>query len=277
MYNPDVYLPRIAKIEKISKLSPDSKLLRISFVHKEDSLSAEEEFLPGQFVQVSAFGVGEVPLSISSSPLDSGYLELTIRKVGKVTSALHRLKEADLIGIRGPFGNSFPLDNNFEKFIYIGGGCGIAPLRSLLKYMLQHHKKFPQLVLLYGAQTMENLLFKDEIYKLRDEGKVEVYLSVESGPVDAGCELGVVTQLLRKFDDLSEARIFVCGPPKMIHFTIKELIKRGAKEEEIILSLERYMKCGIGKCGHCYLKDKYVCTDGPIFSYAKLKRWGVNI
>lgn len=278
MFNQDIYIPRIARIKGIKVLTPDTKLFKIAFAEKNSSLSAEDEFLPGQFVQVSVFGAGEVPISITSSPLDKGYMELSIRKVGLVTDALHRLKPQDKIGIRGPYGNNFPIDDIQSKhFLFVGGGCGLAPLRSLIKYMANNSKKYPSPTILYGARTQDDILFRSELSSLRKSKKAKVDLSVDCGPADPGCSIGMVTTLLKQFDDLKGSTAFICGPPLMLHFVVKELLDLNLREKDIILSLERYMNCGVGKCGHCYLKDKYVCTDGPIFSYKQLKELGVEI
>lgn len=278
MFNKDLYVPRRAHIESIKILTPDTKLFRVVFKKRESGLSREHEFLPGQFVQVSVFGIGEVPISITSSPQDKGHMELSIRRIGFVTEALHKLKPGDDIGIRGPYGNHFPLENiQFKHFLFVGGGCGLAPLRSIMKYMVNNREKYPKLSILYGARTSKDILFKDELYSLRESKEIDVNLSVDCGPADATCNIGVVTTLFRKFKSLAGSVAFICGPPMMLHFVVKELLDLNVKEEDIILSLERYMKCGVGKCGHCYIKDKYVCTDGPIFSYRQLKELDAGI
>ncbi len=278
MYNRELYIPRIAKIKEIKTLTRDTKLFRVVFKNKGPELSLEHEFLPGQFVQVSVFGAGEVPISIASSPQDEGFLELSIRRVGYVSSHFHKLNVGNEIGIRGPYGNYFLKGHNGAKdFLFAGGGCGLAPLRSLIKYMLSDPRRFPRLTVLYGARTKDDILFRDELYALRESDTAEVNLSVDCGPADPGCEIGVVTTLFKKFKDLRDTLAFLCGPSLMMHFAIQELLNLRVKPEHIILSLERYMKCGVGKCGHCYLKDKYVCTDGPVFSYKDLKELGVEI
>jgi NAD(P)H-flavin reductase len=199
-----------------------------------------------------------------------------VRKVGSVTSAIHELKENDEIGIRGPYGNHFPIDERATKFLFVAGGCSLAPLRSLIKYMVKISKNSSKLILLYGTRTVNDILFKEELNKWRVTREVEIYLAVEKGLPGSGYEIGVVSALFKKFKDLKDYTCFVCGPAKMMHFTIKELLNLNVKEENIILSLERYMKCGIGKCGHCYLKNKYVCIDGPVFTYKELRDLGAE-
>jgi NAD(P)H-flavin reductase len=278
VFNSQLYLPRIAVIEDVKELSPDTKLFRVVFKEPAPQLSRENEFLPGQFVQVWTSGVGEVPISICSSPLDEGFIELAVRRTGMVTSALHRLKPGDEIGIRGPYGNHFPVENGqFRHLLFVGGGCGLAPLRSLIRYMIQRPDKSRRLTILYGARTTANILFKDELNAWSQSGELELNLSVDCGPADPGCNVGVVTTLFKKFDRLRDTMAFVCGPAMMLHYTVKELLDLGLKDEDVILSLERYMKCGVGKCGHCYIKDKYVCTDGPVFSYRQLKEMKAEI
>lgn len=278
MFNRDLYIPRIASIKGIKGLTPDTKLFRITFTKKDAELSREHDFLPGQFVQVSVFGRGEVPISIASSPEDKEEMGLSVRRVGFVTDALHKLKPGDKIGIRGPYGNHFPIEDiQSRHFLFVGGGCGLAPLRSLIRYMANNRKKFQKLTILYGARTSGDILFKDELYSMRESKEADVNLSVDCGPADALCSVGVVTTLFKKFNNLKGSAAFICGPPAMLHFVVKELLNLSVGEEDIILSLERYMKCGVGKCGHCYIKNKYVCTDGPIFSYRELKELGLEL
>lgn len=277
MYNRELYIPRISVIEDIKELTPDTRLFKIKFSERDSSLSEEQDFLPGQFVQVSVLGIGEVPISIASSPTQKGYLELSVRKVGEVTGALHKLKVGDKIGIRGPYGNSFPVNKTAKRYVYVGGGCGIAPLRSLIRYTFDNRHKFPRLTILYGARTSGDIAFRDDLDLWKRSGEVEVYLSVDCGPADPECNIGVVTTLFKKFKEMKDSVAFVCGPSVMMHFTIKELLALGVREGDIILSLERYMKCGVGKCGHCYIKDRYVCTDGPVFLYSELVEKGVSI
>ena len=278
MFNRHLYIPRVARIESIKELTPDTKLFQIAFIEKDSGLCAEGDFLPGQFVQVSVFGIGEIPVSIASSPTDKKCMELSVKKVGFATDALHRLEPQDKIGIRGPYGNYFPVEDiQSKRFLFVGGGCGLAPLRSLMKFMVNNSKKYPKPTVLYGARTSEDILFKDELSSLRESKRADVRLSVDCGPVDPDYNVGVVTTLFKQFDDLRGSVAFVCGPTVMLHFVVKELLNLNLKEEDIILSLERYMKCGVGKCGHCYIKDKYVCTDGPIFSYKQLKEMGVEL
>ncbi len=277
MYNRELYIPRISTIESIKELTPDTRLFRIVFKERDSELSDEHEFLSGQFVQISVSGVGEIPISIASSPAEKGYMDLSIRQVGFVTDALHRLMPGDEIGIRGPYGNHYPIENGQHRhFLFVGGGCGLAPLRSLMKYVINDRSKYPRLTILHGARSLDDILFKDELYSWRESKEADVHLSVDSGPTGPGCEVGLITTLFKKFDDLKDSIAFVCGPPRMLYFTVKELMNLNVREEDIILGLERYMKCGVGKCGHCYIKDKYVCIDGPIFSYKQLKDLGAE-
>jgi len=256
-------------IEKVESLAPDMKLFRI--------LISKSEYQPGQFAQLSVLGVGEVPISIASSPTQKGCLEFLVRKVGKVTSAIHALKKGDKIGIRGPYGNNFPLEEaQGKEIIFLSGGCGLAPLRSLIRYCLDKRDKYGDITILYGARTEKEIIFKKEIDSWKKLPGIKVYISLEKGPAPGDFTIGVVTALFDRLRNLENKKIFMCGSPLMVRFAAGGLLKLGATNENIFVSLERYMKCGVGKCGHCYVGGKYVCTDGPVFSYREARRLGVE-
>jgi sulfite reductase subunit B len=264
MINPELYIP---KFTKISSIRQESDLV------KTYKLRVDIEFKPGQFVQVSVLGAGEVPISISSSPCEKRFAELTVRSVGKVTSALHNLNRGDFVGLRGPYGNFFPIEEVLNKdLIFIAGGIGLAPLRSLIKYVLDNRKKYGRLYLLYGARRQEELLFKEDLKRWYDLKDFDVHLTVDKAQSGWTGNVGVVTALFKKLKiDAKRCTAYICGPPIMIKYALQGLSKLGLKDRDIIITLERYMKCGVGKCGHCYLVNKYVCTDGPVFSYFQLK------
>lgn len=277
MFNKDLYIPRAGIIKDIKDASPDTKLFRVIFKDKNARTSREDDYKPGQFVQFSVLGSGEVPISIASSPTQKGYLEFLVRKIGSVTGAIHELKEKDEIGIRGPYGNFFPIeDMKGGNLVFVGGGCGLAPLRSIINYVLDKRKDYRDVTILYGARTKRDVIFKDEIDLWTSKYNFKMHLTVDCGPTDPGCSTGVVTTLFDRLKDIKNQKIFICGPSIMIHFAAKGLLDLGAKENDIFVTLERYMKCGVGKCGHCYISTKYVCTDGPVFTLRDLREFGVE-
>jgi sulfite reductase subunit B len=264
MINKELYVPKFVRILSIKN---ESHLV------KTYKLEENADFKPGQFFQVTALGVGEVPISISSSPTERSFIKLTIRNTGKVTRALHSLNRGDFVGLRGPYGNSFPIEDMWNRdLIFVAGGIGLAPIRSLIRYILDNHTKFGHIYLLYGARTPDEIIFKRELGKWKYLKNFDVFLSVDRANDKWKGDVGVVTKLFSKIgSDLKDYIAIVCGPPIMIKYTIQGLVQRQLKPRDIIVSLERHMKCGVGKCGHCYLVDKYVCIDGPVFSYSQLR------
>ena len=267
------YIPHPAIIESIQQESFDTKTFTVVFEY--ETLAESFNYKPGQFVQVSLLGVGEAPISITSSPSRKGFLELTIRAVGKLTRAIHQLKAEDRIYIRGPYGNSFPFEEVAGKDLYfIAGGIGLPPLRSVIKSVFDKRGDFGKIKILYGAKTPYELCFKEELETWKEVDDTEVLLTVDEPDEIWEENVGVVTTLWDKTDmDTSYGAAFVCGPPVMIRFVIEKLLKSGFKDESIYITLERYMKCGIGKCGHCNIGEKFVCIDGPVFSYSQLKKF----
>lgn len=266
----NIYLPQMAEIKEISDETIDTKSFMLSFVDKE--FKSKWLHKPGQFVEVSLFGAGESPIGIASSPSQKGFIRITVRAVGRVTKALHQKKVGDIIGIRGPLGNGFPFEEVQNKdILFIGGGIGLPPLRSLLDYMLDERKKFKRIILLYGARTPGDLVYKDNLKEWEKREDLEFLLTVDVGDDKWKGNVGVVTTLFEKIKlKPKETFTFTCGPPIMIKFVIQDLLKMGFAEENIISTLERYMKCGVGKCGHCAIGYKYVCLDGPVFSYKEI-------
>jgi len=279
MYNSRTYIPRAAIIEGIEELTYDTKLFKLKFKHDSDcDNSSESDYEPGQFVQVSVLGAGEAPISICSSPADKGYFELCVRDAGLVTGAMHKLKKGDELGIRGPYGNNFMMEEvRGRDFAFVAGGIGLAPLRSAINYVVANRSEFGNVTILYGARTKEDIVFAKDLDEwARSEG-VKVHLTIDRPQQGWTGRTGVVTTLLDEIRTMSESKCFVCGPPIMIHFTVKELLEVGWAEENIIMTLERHMKCGVGKCGHCYIGDKYVCTDGAVFTYSQINALEVEI
>jgi len=279
MFNGKMYIPRAAIIEDIEDLTYDTKLFRLKFKNRCDcEADGESDYEPGQFVQVSVLGAGEAPISICSSPADKGYFELCVRDAGLVTGAIHKLKKGDEIGIRGPYGNNFMMEEvKGRDFAFIAGGIGLAPLRSAINYVFANRSEFGNVTILYGARTKEDIVFAADLDKWAKIDRVRVHMTIDKPQEGWTGRTGVVTTLIDEIRGMSEYKCFVCGPPIMIHFTVKELLDAGWAQENIIMTLERHMKCGVGKCGHCYIGDKYVCTDGPVFTYSQINALEVEI
>jgi len=267
------YIPHPAVIESIQRESFDTKTFRVAFENK--ALAESFNYKPGQFVMISLLGVGEAPMSITSSPKQKGFLEFTTRAIGKLTSAMHQLEVGDRIYIRGPYGNSFPFEQAKGKNLYfIAGGIGLPPLRSVIKSVFHNRGDFGKIKILYGAKTPQELCFKEELGTWKEMVHTEVLLTVDEPDEGWKGNVGVVTTLWDKTDmTTSSGAAFVCGPPIMIRFVLEGLIQSGFKDENIHITLERYMKCGIGKCGHCNIAEKFVCVDGPVFTYSQLKKF----
>jgi NAD(P)H-flavin reductase/NAD-dependent dihydropyrimidine dehydrogenase PreA subunit len=264
------YVPRLATIVKKVPMAPNETLFEIKL---DDG--SELGHKPGQFVEISVFGIGEAPISLSSSPTKKGSFELCVRKVGSVTTKLHTLNVGDMIGVRGPFGNGFDADFLKGKdLLFIAGGLGIVPLRSLFNYVLDNRKDYGRVILLYGCKEPRELLFSDEMLSLTLRDDVEFKPSVNWCPeneVWTG-NIGVITTLISQVDfDPEKTYAIVCGPPIMYKFVIADLKEKEVPDDHIILSLERRMKCGVGKCGHCQINQIYLCKDGPVFNYSKIK------
>lgn len=228
---------------------------------------------PGQFVMVSVFGAGEIPISVSSSPTNNGYFEICVRAAGKVTNALHKLKSGDVIGIRGPYGKGFPirmLEGN--DLLIIACGLGIAPLRSLIRYVFDNREDFGKVHILYGCRSPGNMLFLDEIKDWKKQKDVYFECIVDQATPDWTGKVGLVPTLIPGVH-IEPDRTFVAlvGPPAVYMPVIKELLSRNVPERHILISLERHMKCGVGKCGHCQIQNLYCCQDGPVFNYGEIK------
>jgi len=267
------YIPYPAIIESIQAESFDTKTFKLVF--EDDAMAMSFDYKPGQFVQVSLLGIGEAPISITSCPSDRGFLELTIRAAGKLTRAIHRLKPGDAMFIRGPYGNSFPIEQIGGRDLYfIAGGIGLPPLRSVIRAVFDRRGDFGKIKILYGAKTPDELCFKEELGTWKQIDDTEVLITVDKPDEGWKGNVGVVTALWKKTDMTTSSGVaFVCGPPIMIKFVVTGLIQSGFKDENIYITLERYMKCGIGKCGHCNIGEKFVCIDGPVFTYGQLKKF----
>jgi NAD(P)H-flavin reductase len=267
----NLYLPLKAEIKAIEQETFDTKTFTFVFKDKKDQDRFQYE--PGQFIEISVFGAGEAPFGMATSPSRKGYFITTIRTVGKLTQALHALKVGDEVGIRGPFGNKFPHEEARGKdILFVGGGIGLPPLRSLIHYMFDNRKEYENITILYGARTPGDLVYKNELNEWAKKQDIRFLVTVDVGTSAWQGPIGVVPVLFKQIQlDAPRTYAFVCGPPIMIKFVIQDLLKMGLQEEMIISTLERYMKCGVGKCGHCAIGHKYVCVDGPVFNYKQIK------
>jgi NAD(P)H-flavin reductase len=230
-------------------------------------------FAPGQFNMLYVFGVGEVPISISGDPAKSETLVHTTRAVGTVTNAMRKLRNGDLLGVRGPFGTGWPVEEAKGKdVVIVTGGLGLPPLRPSLYQLLSRKQEYGKLVLLYGARTPEDIVYGQEIEQWRKRSDLAVDLTVDRATGQWRGNVGVVTTLIPKaaFDPANTVAM-VCGPEIMMRFTIAELQRRGIPDEGIYFSMERNMKCGFGFCGHCQFGPFFVCKDGPVFRYDRVK------
>lgn len=266
---PNVYLPRIAEIIDIKDevVGPRPiKTFRVKFVD-----GPIFSFRCGQCAMLSVFGKGESMISISSSPLITDYLQFSILKMGRVTSALHEMEPGSLIGVRGPYGNGFPIENwKGKNLIFIGGGIGLAPIWSVLQTALLKKADYGDLTLFYGARTSKDLVFRRELEELKKQ--MPVHLSIDVAEPGWQDFVGFVPQnVLDKKPSPENAIAITCGPPIMIKFVIKALKELGFEDEQIFTTVENKMKCGIGKCGRCNLGHHYICKDGPVYSWAELK------
>ena len=269
------YQPWLATIQDIRQevggLRP-IKTFKMKF--KDEKVNNNFSYIPGQCAMVSMLGVGECFFAISSSPTKKGYIEVSVMKLGKVTSALHELEPGDTVGVRGPYGNNFDVDGWKKKnLIFIGGGIGQAPLRSLINYVVDNRKDYGKLDVIYGARTSKDISYKEEFAELEKRKDVDVHLSVDVEEEGWNKFVGFVPDNLLQVKPSPKNTIAItCGPPIMIKFVIQNLEKLGFTEDQIFTTLEMRMKCGIGKCGRCNIGNLYVCKDGPVFSYKQLKK-----
>jgi len=260
------YRPIKAEITEVISETPTIKTIRVE--PKERII-----FETGQFIELTIPGIGEAPFTPSSRPAMKDIMELTVMSVGKVTEKIHELKKGDIVGVRGPFGKGYPMDMfKGKEILVVGGGCGFAPLRSLMYELFDRSGEFKKLFFRGGCKTPQELLYRSEIDDWAKREDLDIKLTVDKGDNSWKGNVGVVTTILEDIDiDYENGIAIVCGPPIMMKFSTKKLLEMGFKSENIYLSMEKNMSCGIGKCGHCRLGIYYVCKDGPVFSYDKIK------
>ena len=269
----NIYLPYLVTVEKVTQEAPGVKTLRLKF--KDEETEKNFEFRAGQFAEYSAFGEGECTFCIASSPTRKGYVECTFREAGKVTSALANLEEGQTMGFRGPYGNTFPIEDwKGKNLLFIAGGIALPPMRCLIWNALDTRKNFKNISILYGAKSVADLVYKHELKAWDEMPDVKLVTTVDPGgeTPDWKGEVGFVPAILEKMNPSPENTIaIVCGPPVMIKFTFPVLDKLGFAPENIYTTLENRMKCGVGKCGRCNVGKMYVCKDGPVFSRVQLE------
>jgi NAD(P)H-flavin reductase len=272
MENP--YVPLPMRIEEIIVETEDEniKTFELSFMAKAD----EERFIytPGQFAELSVFGKGEAPFGMASTPTQPGWLSFSVSKIGVVTGALHRMEKREVVGVRGPLGNGYPLETfKGKNLVFIGGGFGFSTLRSLTNFILHdsNRKDYRDLTVIYGARRPGLLLYKKDLEAWKKQGDIRLHLTVDKGADGWQGHVGFVPEVTRSVaPNPKNACAVVCGPPAMIQFTLPVLKELGFRDESVFLSLEMRMKCGIGKCGRCNVGSKYICSDGPVFSQQEL-------
>jgi len=267
--NKNLYQPINGEIVEIIDESPTIK----SFVVVPEQ---EFQFATGQFVELTLPGEGEAPFTPSSSPAVTDRMEISIMKAGRVTALLHECKEGQKVGIRGPYGNGYPVDDFVGKHVYIiGGGVGLAPIRSLFLTLIDRIKDFKSVVCRYGAKTPEDFIYKNTLFDSWQKIKgVDIKLTVDKANGRWDGKVGVVTDICAKNDvDVKNAVVVICGPPIMMKFATMKMLEFGFEDSRIYLSMEKNMSCGVGKCGHCMLGKYYVCKDGPVFTYDKIKKY----
>ena len=275
MNNP--YLPVSVTIKKITIENEARDIKTFDLVFNDKKETEKFKYICGQFAEISMLGAGEAPIGIASSPMDENLVQFTVKKysTGAVTTALHNLYPGDKIGIRGPYGNGFPMkDFEGSNLVIIGGGFALTTLRSLTKYILheKNRARFKDITVLYGARSPGELIYKSELKQWEERGDINIHLTVDKGDENWKGRVGLVPNVLKEVAPSSENGIaLVCGPLIMVKYTMLPLLDLDFSPERIFTSLEMRMKCGIGKCGRCNIGSKYVCKDGPVFTYQELQ------
>ncbi len=267
--NPTLYMPIPATIERITAETPDIKTYTI---RPDEPIP----FKAGQFVELAVPGIGEAPFTPSSSPKISDHMEITIMRTGRVTDWLDTMKVGDEVGVRGPMGRAYPIEDfHGREILIVGGGCGVGPLRSLLLALVEDLDKYERIIVRYGARTPDSIVFRDaQMHGWNQGGALDVMLTVDEGNPGWDGHVGMITSIMTEdyLDCHADDGIAVmCGPPVMMKYGTETLLARGYRPENIYLSLERNMSCGVGQCGHCRLGRYYVCKDGPVFSYDEIQ------
>jgi len=274
MTNP--YIPKLTSVTSLVSENKANDIKTIELKFKKDDDYKAFDYIPGQFAEVSIIGKGECPIGIASSPTEEGTIKFTIKKMGTVTSEFHNCELGDTVGVRGPLGNGWPIDEMKGKnIVVIGGGFAFSTLRSLILYLLdkKHRKDYGNITVIYGNRDSGELLYREILEEWEKREDIKVVLTIDREEEGWTREVGFVAAIVKKVAPPPDKGIaVVCGPPIMIRTAVAELVNLGWKDEQILNSLEMRMKCGIGKCGRCNIGNKFVCVDGPVFSLAELKK-----
>ena len=269
-FNP--YLPEVATILETVQETHNIKTFRVRF--DDEAKMKAFTFEPGQVGQLSAPGIGESTFVINSPPTRMDYLQFSVMRAGEVTAKLHTLTAGDKIGVRAPLGNAFPVaDMKGKDIVFVGGGIGMAPLRTLFLYMLDNRADFGKIRLLYGARSPLDMAFSAELPEWTGRADIETTLTIDREAEGWQHKVGLIPNVLLEMAPAADNCVAItCGPPIMIKFTLEALKKLGFADEQIVTTLEKRMKCGIGICGRCNIGTSYVCVDGPVYTYAQLKQ-----
>ena len=268
----NIYKPYLMEIDNIIEETPDVRTFRLKFKNSDDA--EKFTFKAGQFGEYSVLGEGESTFCVASPPTRKGYIECTFRKAGRVTNSLANLEIGDTVGFRGPYGNTFPIEEwEGKNLLYIAGGIALPPMRCVIWNTIDLRDKYKEITIVYGARTVSDLVYKHELKEWEERSDIKLITTVDPGgqtPEWKG-EIGFVPLVLEKLAPSSENTVAVlCGPPVMIKFTMPVLKKLGFKDKDIYTTLENRMKCGFGKCGRCNVGKLFVCKDGPVFSYEEI-------
>ncbi|MBU0679239.1 MAG: FAD/NAD(P)-binding protein [Verrucomicrobia bacterium] len=267
----DIFLPDPATVVEVRKMTASEKFFSFKLDGKSDM-----RFEPGQFFEISVPGIGEAPISVTSSPEEvaPGEFHMVIRKVGNVTGALHAMDAGSKVGVRGPFGTSFPVDTEMKgkDLLFVCGGIGLVPVRSAIKHVLAHREDYGRITILSGTRSPAERLFMEDLAEWTERDDVEFIETVDVADDHWSGNVGVITTLFSMITlDVGNTSVIICGPPIMYKFVLLELDKMNFADEQIFMSLERHMKCGVGKCGHCQINGIYACQDGPVVKYADIR------
>jgi NAD(P)H-flavin reductase len=264
--NTNPMLPYPGKLVEVRDLAAEIKLLRVELAKQ--GAEAFKSWQPGQFAFVSAYGLGEAPFGIANMPQDGSLLDFAVARLGSVTTGLHELGEGDMVGVRGPLGNGFPMDKfKGKNLVVLGGGIGGAPLRPVIQTVLCQRLEFGSLTILWAARNQSLLVFTDEYDEWRAAPDTRLHLTIDQADPKWDHNVGLITDLLKKVNPSPKNAITVtCGPPIMIYYVTRMLAEMGFTPEDNYVTLEARMHCGLGKCGRCNLGDKLVCVDGPVFN-----------
>jgi len=273
---PNPYIPMLTEVVSITSENKvnDIKTIELKFKKEEDYKNFA--YIPGQFAEISLIGKGECPIGIASSPTEEGTIKFTIKKMGTVTSGFHNCEVGDIVGIRGPCGNGWPMeDMKGKNIVVIGGGFAFSTLRSLVLYVLddKYRKDYKDITVIYGNRDSGEVLYQDVLEEWDKRDDIKVVLTIDREEEGWTRKVGFVAAIVKEVAPSPDNAVaIICGPPIMIRTAVAELVELGWKDEQILNSLEMRMKCGIGKCGRCNIGNKFVCVDGPVFSLAELKK-----